>query len=115
MADISLPPQRGCRKSFENSVRALIRTFRPKEIWIFGSCARKGARWDSDVDMLVVKETHPSVPRPGHAARMIISRIKKELPVDLIVVSPEHWEKHKRNPQGVYIDVVENGILVYAR
>ena len=99
---------------FERMMEELISQFDPKEVWIYGSCAKGDPRWDSDVDLMIVREQRQGVEHPTFEARLLVSHAKGPLPVDLMVVTPEDWEKERTSPQGVFIDVVENGVRVYA-
>jgi len=113
--NVTVPPQEGFAGRFRAAVAALIERFGAHEIWLFGSCARGNPRADSDVDLVVVRPADSSAPNPNYEARLVVSRIKGRLPMDILVVTPGQWRRQRADPQGVFIDAVERGVLLYAR
>jgi len=67
-------------------IERLVREFDPLKIVLFGSHARGDARWDSDVDLLVVLRDVPD----KHAATVSMLRALGDLPVaaDVIPTDP---------------------------
>ena len=73
-------------------VARIVRDFEPVKIILFGSQARGEARWDSDVDLLVVL---PSAP-VKHKAAVAIRRALRDVPVakDIIVSTPDEIARY---------------------
>jgi uncharacterized protein len=74
-------------------VRRVVEVADPDRIILFGSAARGQAGPDSDLDLLVVKS---GVAHRRHLAQRIYRRlIGLEVPVDILVVTPEDIEAFK--------------------
>ena len=71
-------------------VRRVVEVARPDRIILFGSAARGDARPDSDVDLLVVKAGVAH--RRRLAQRIYSGLVGLEVPVDVLVVTPEDIE-----------------------
>ena len=75
--------------------------FRPEEIILFGSHARGTAGQDSDADILVVMPVKGS--KRKKATEIDIALVGLDLPVDLIVVTPEELERNKKSNRNNYL------------
>ena len=75
-------------------VERIVREFEPVQIILFGSQAREQARWDSDVDLLVVLPSAPD----KHKAAVAIRRALRDAPVakDIIVSTPDEIALRRR-------------------
>ncbi len=73
-------------------VERLVREFDPLKIVLFGSHARGEARWDSDVDLLVVLREVPD----KHAATVDMLRALGDLPVAADVIPTDPAEIARR-------------------
>src|SRR5438067_9113371 len=73
-------------------VERIVRDFEPVQIILFGSQARGEARWDSDVDLLVVLPSAPD----KHKAAVAIRRALHDIPVakDIIVSTPDEIARY---------------------
>lgn len=97
----------------EDVVASVLSVTRPERIVLFGSWARGDAGPDSDVDVLVVT--------PFEGARHVVAlALLKELadlpvPKDVIVLSPEEWERKKDLPGTVAYPAAREGVVLYER
>lgn len=73
------------QQQIEQAVRILAQAVRPVKIILFGSYARGDARYDSDVDFLVVESAVPN--RRSEMARLRNILRPLRIPVDVIVAS----------------------------
>ena len=112
---IALPPWPGAAEAFDAAVEALIVEFGAEEIWVFGSCARGQPARDSDVDLMIVRSARPACLRPSWEALATIRPHHGTFGIDLFVITPELWRQRRQQPNGVYLDVVRHGKLIYAR
>ena len=69
-------------------VKRLREAYHPTQVILFGSYAEGCPTNDSDIDLLVVKETAKSFYQRLYEARRLVSPVLKGHPVDLIVVTP---------------------------
>jgi predicted nucleotidyltransferase len=99
------------RETIDELVRRIRDVADPLRIILFGSAARGDMRADSDLDVLVV------VPDGTHR-RKTAQNIYMKLygfgkPVDVLVSTPEHLEKHKDNIGLIYRTVLAEGREIY--
>lgn len=97
-------------ETLDDIVRRVVRVAQPEKVILFGSAARAEMGANSDVDLLVVKETE--------ASRDLVARIYRELrgvgvAVDVIVVSPAHVERYKDSHALVIKPALREGTVVY--
>ncbi len=70
-------------------VEKLKRKYQPKKIILFGSYAYGLSDRDSDVDLLIIKDTAERPIDRRVAVSRIVSDPKRLIPVDVIVLTPE--------------------------
>jgi predicted nucleotidyltransferase len=90
-------------------VDQIVAEFRPRRVILFGSHAAGTAHAESDVDLLVVKETTQSLFRESAA---IYRAIERDVPMDVLVRTPE--QVAARNPRDLILrTILDEGITVY--
>lgn len=88
-----------------------LKKLSPQAIILFGSHAHGTATSDSDVDILVVKETsEPFNKRISSAHRALHSKT----PVDVIVLTPSEFKKYNLI-SSFYKSILESGKVLYGR
>ena len=88
----------------------IARAFNPKKIILYGSHAYGNPSTDSDIDMLVV------LPFEGKAVRKAIeirNKVHAELPLDLLVRTPEQLEDRIAQNDWFIREIVERGHTLY--
>jgi uncharacterized protein len=88
----------------------IAQEFQPERIVLFGSYAYGTPNDDSDIDILVV------LPFKGKAMRKaleIIRKINPQIPVDLLVRTPEQVENRINNNDWLMREVFEKGRMLY--
>jgi predicted nucleotidyltransferase len=83
----------------------------PQKIILFGSHARKDAREDSDIDILVVEAEVKD--RIAEMVRLNRTLSPLRIPVDLLVVSEEMFEYWADTPGNVYYQAKTEGRIIY--
>lgn len=88
----------------------LVRNYQPEKVILFGSrVVGKTHKW-SDVDLVVIKKTHKRFyDRIGEAS----GSFDHILPVDVIVYTPEEFDKMSQESWFVKNEVVKKGKVVY--
>ena len=92
-------------------VRRIVKTIDPEKIILFGSRARRDARLESDIDLLVIAES--TQPRYRRAAPLygVLSDILA--PMDILVYSPEEVLEWSQVPQAFVTTAIREGTVLY--
>ena len=90
----------------------IIKKFNPEKVILFGSCAKGNTGKNSDIDLFIVKNTNLDMHQRIIEARDIIPY---RYPVDVIVYTPEEYEKYKDNKWSFLYRVVREGKVIYER
>lgn len=92
-------------------VNVLATQLSPERVYLFGSCARGEDTEDSDIDLLIIKDTQlPRYERIREAQRLIRNR---KYPLDLLVYTPDEFEEQKDVVGTIPYEVVQEGVLLY--
>jgi uncharacterized protein len=92
-------------------VRRIVEVASPERIILFGSAARGTAGPDSDLDFLVIKA---GVPHRRRLAQRIYSRlVGLEVPVDVLVVTPEDVAAFRDKVGTIIGPALREGRVVY--
>ena len=80
-------------KTISNIVFRIATNTQPDKIFLFGSYATGKANEDSDIDLLVIKDTL----EPRHKRSIEMQRLLKgsKLPVDILVYTNDEFEREK--------------------
>ena len=79
----------------------IVRSFKPQKIILFGSYANGKPTEESDLDLLIIKDSDFPSRLQNRKVRKILSGLK--IPVDAIVKTPEEFQ--------TYIDII--GTIIY--
>ena len=90
----------------------LIADERPSKVILFGSyCTGQVSEW-SDLDMVVVKETNaPFLDR----TRRMLSLLQPRVGVDILVYTPQEWERLSRERAFLRQEILAKGKMLYER
>ncbi|MDR3283480.1 MAG: nucleotidyltransferase domain-containing protein [Candidatus Methanoplasma sp.] len=84
---------------------------RPDVIILFGSVAKGTADDDSDVDLILVKESDEH--RLIRGAKAMIALEDSNIPIDIIVYTPEEFDKERSNRYSLVSEAIDTGRVVY--
>lgn len=93
-------------------VQRIVDRFHPDRVLLFGSHARGDARPDSDVDLLVVMPVQGSKRAAQLQVRLALHDIR--LPKDVIVVTPDQFERQRDIPGTIVRPAFLEGKVLYA-
>lgn len=99
------------RNIINDVVQKIIKNARPKKIILFGSCAMKNQSAESDIDILIIKES--SLRRDKRAKEIYQLLSDRMFPLDIIVYTPKEIEQYKKLSGSFVKDVIEHGEVVY--
>lgn len=77
------------RDTINGMVEKLIHQYSPDKIILFGSFAYGTPQQDSDIDLLVIKQTSGRFLDRWVEVRRILSDPKRVIPIELLVLTPE--------------------------
>lgn len=97
----------------QDAVQRIVCRFDPDRIILFGSGARGQTTPDSDVDILVVMPVEGSQrKKAGEIDLVLADRI---VPMDVIVVTPEQFERQKSMIGTIVREAAREGKVLYER
>ena len=99
------------KKVIDEIVSQLITRYKPEKIVLFGSAAEGITRSDSDIDIVVVKNTPQ---RFYDRLSTVRSLIHADTPLDILVYTPQEYETLARESWFVGEEIVKKGKTVYA-
>jgi predicted nucleotidyltransferase len=94
------------------AIERIVAACQPASILAFGSRAKKNARIDSDLDLLVLLRA------PVSDRRSVCCSLRErlaDLPLskDIFVTDPEHFAEHSARINSVYHDAAEDGLYLW--
>jgi predicted nucleotidyltransferase len=95
-------------------VNFLIGSYKPEMIILFGSYGTEMEDKNSDIDLLIVKETSKTfVEREVELIQLIRDRFGFEYPVEPLIYTPKEFKKAKRMGSLFIRSILEKGKQLY--
>ena len=101
------------QETIREMVRRIAAQFHPDKIILFGSHARGEAGPDSDVDLLIVMPVEGS--KRQKASEIDMALADRLVPLDLLVVTPEEFERGRDQIGSVLQPAAREGRVLYDR
>ncbi len=98
-------------RDIQEIVRRIVEVADPERIILFGSYANGTATEDSDVDLLVVKET--DAPFAERSAGIRLALLEWPVGMDLVVQTPEEFARNRGMSWTVTAEALEHGSLLH--
>lgn len=105
--------QDSIQEKIDEMVRRIVKRVHPEKIILFGSYARGSATIDSDADILVVMPVKGS--KRKRATDIDLALVGVDLPVDVIVVTPEELEQNRNRIGTIIYPALREGRVLYER
>lgn len=90
----------------------LIKNYQPQKIILFGSAARGDYKEDSDIDMLIIKDT---AKRRIDRIKDVLLAVDYSVPFEPLVYSPREVEKRTNLGDSFILEVLNQGKILYER
>jgi predicted nucleotidyltransferase len=103
------------QNALEEIVEQLIQNYRPQQIILFGSLAAGEAREDSDIDLLIIKETSETPLARRVHVRRIVSQAERRVPFSPLVLTPQELAQRLALGDPFYQDIIQRGKVLYVR
>ena len=94
-------------------IAKIISGYHPEKIILFGSYAIGKATENSDLDLMVIKDT--DVPRPQRTFQVRKMLYGAMIPIDLIVYTPDEIAEDIDNKFSFVSEVLNTGKILYER
>jgi len=99
------------QKEIKKVVDKIVKNYKPEKIILFGSFATGKSIKDSDVDLLIVKNTkEPRTKRHLEVDRMLLDR---DIPLDILVYTPREIEKRISLGDFFVRNIIQQGKILY--
>lgn len=95
----------------DETVERIVEEFSPEKIIVFGSAARHEADENSDLDILVVMDTDEPPYLRAVPIHLAVAGIR--VPKDILVMTPEEFERCKDDRCSFVYGILRSGVLVY--
>ena len=105
--------QTGIPKTVEGIVSRLVAEYQPEKIVLFGSHAYGRPDQDSDLDLLVIKDTPEKAGQRHSRVRQIIAPARDHMSVDVFVLTPAELDEELRRGNQFYQEAVFRGIFLH--
>ena len=93
--------------------RTIVEHVQPEKVVLFGSCARGNLTADSDLDLLVIKESELRRDRRAQEIYRLFSR--RQFPLDIVVYTPDEVAECLKTDGSFVKDILEHGRILYDR
>ena len=113
-ADAMTEP-RDMEKVIQRIVEKLVAGYAPLKVILYGSHAYGSPGPDSDIDLLIVKETSERFIDRWVTAGRIIDGVHRSIPVEPLVLTPQEIERRLAIGDQFVREIVEKGKVLYAK
>ncbi|MFO7907039.1 MAG: nucleotidyltransferase domain-containing protein [Planctomycetota bacterium] len=101
------------QEALDEMVERIVARFQPDRIILFGSYAKGQPTSDSDLDFLIVMPVEGS--RRQKANEIDLALADRAMPIDLIVLTPEQFEREKDLIGTIVCEAAREGRVIYER
>ncbi len=101
-------------REIKRIVKRIADEYQPLKVILFGSHAWGRPTEDSDIDLLIVKETSDRFIDRWVAVRDLIADSARRIPVEPIVLTPQELDRRIERGDQFFQRIVTHGKLLYA-
>ena len=95
-------------------VAKLVANYAPQKVILFGSYAYGDPRPDSDIDLLIIKETPERFIDRWVTVRHILSDPKRRFPLETLVLTPQEVSQRRAVGDQFVEEILKKGEILYA-
>lgn len=89
----------------------IAQKYQPQKLWLFGSCARRAVRKNSDIDLCLVVDTANKRALRAALTQELLSLT--EYDVDIVIMTPQEWEQDAPRASTLAGLIQRKGVLLY--
>ncbi|MCS7178990.1 MAG: nucleotidyltransferase domain-containing protein [Anaerolineae bacterium] len=93
----------------------LARSYGPDKVVLFGSSVSGSMDEESDVDLLIIKDTPLPFHRRGGEVRALLRPLRLSLPMDIIVLTPQELDAQLRRGNIFLETILREGEVLFER
>ncbi len=101
------------RKVIQTMVQKLITDYSPQKMILFGSHAYGSPGPDSDIDLLIVKETSERFIDRWVTVQRILTGLHPSIPVETLVLTPQEINARLAVGDQFIEEIIEKGEILY--
>ncbi|MEA3464314.1 MAG: nucleotidyltransferase domain-containing protein [Patescibacteria group bacterium] len=95
--------------------KQIIEKYKPEKIILFGSLVSGEIREDSDIDLLIIKDTKKNYWQRAKDISRAIGNISIDVPKDIINITPKEL-KYRLSIGDYFVqDIINNGKMIYEK
>ena len=98
----------------EGVLDKLVAEYAPEKVVLFGSYAYGNPGPDSDIDLLIIKQTSERFFDRCFAVRRVLSDPKRKVPLEVLVLTPQEVSKRLDIGDQFIAQILEKGRVLYA-
>jgi len=106
--------KRQAKQVIERMVDKLAREYRPERVVLFGSYAYGTPDEESDIDLLIIKNTPEAFIDRWETVRRILSDPKRRTPLETLILTPEEVSQRLEIGDQFIMEILEKGKVLYA-
>ena len=95
-------------------LQRLVAEYAPQRVILYGSYARGEPGPDSDIDLLIIKQTSARFLDRWTSVRRILSGTHPAIPIDTLVLTPEELDTRLARGDLFLAEILEKGEVLYA-
>lgn len=95
-------------------VKKLVAEYHPEKIILFGSYAYGTPGPDSDIDLLIIKDTPDRFLDRWTQVQRILTGTHPRIPLESLVLTPQELEGRLQVRDQFVAEIVERGVVLYA-
>lgn len=103
------------RKILDNIVKRLKQDYDPEQIILYGSYAYGNPTDESDLDLLIVKDTHEPILMRWMRVRKLVSDLRKGFAFSPIIITPSELKNRLGKGDPFFEEILKKGKKLYAR
>jgi len=101
-------------KMTKEIVSKLVKDYNPEKIILYGSYAAGNYNDDSDIDLLIIKETEDRFIDRWVAVRKILTDRNRKIPLEPLVLTPYEISSRLERGDQFIAEILDKGKLLYA-
>ncbi len=99
------------KTNVEKIKELLVKKYNPEKIILFGSYSNGKNTNDSDIDLLIVKNTDESFHKRSAEVRLILRNFNT--PIDVLVITPKEFSKWRKMKKSFINNIFVTGQVIY--